>query len=100
MGAMVDVLSSEVSEKYPYLGKRKDCITLCIFPNRWCANGVPYHAISFKDLHVFKRIAAKKFVVLCPDFGQLRHKGDTTLDYLKTCSRFINIPKRKETFGI
>lgn len=93
---MIDVQHDITSKEYPHLGLRRDCINLCIFPERWCANGVPFHAISFKDLCNFKRISKVRFFELCPDFGQLRHKKDTTF----MNGNLLNVPIRNKKFGI
>lgn len=91
--------TNEVSKDYPNLGKTTCVFQLCVFPNRWCANGVPFHAISYSELRHFKRISKDKFIELCPDFGQLRHFGDVTLKSINQFHEILSIPKRKESFG-
>lgn len=95
VNSMCDVHKADRSEDYPHIGVRSDCINLCIFPERWCGNGIPYQAISFKELKHFKRISKDKFFQICPDFGQFRHKGDFTFHW----GNPLNIPVRKLTFG-
>jgi hypothetical protein len=92
---MVDVHKANKAIGYQNQGERQVCVNLCIFPERWSSNGVPFMAIPFPELYNFRRISKEKFNVICPDFGQFRHKDD------KTISRFSleNIPVRKKTFG-
>jgi len=94
--SMINVHKANKVSGCDYLGEMENCITLCIFPERWCANGIPFQAISFKELSKFKRVAEKKFFELCSDFGQFRHKDDITFKYHKN---IFNIPIRQKTFG-
>lgn len=77
----------------------KGCVTRVVFPNKWMGNGILFHVIHYSDLKKFKRISEKKFFELCPDFGQLRHWEDKTIERYKYTELFQGIRKRKLTFG-
>lgn len=82
------------------------CFTRVIFPNKWIGNGVLFHIMHYKEFTKFKRINKNEFFKLCPDFGQLRHFTDNTIEchsYMKLFDFGVfsdeTIQKRKKTFG-
>ena len=75
------------------------CITRVVFPNKWLGDGISFHVMHYRDLSKFKRIKKEKFFELCPDFGQLRHWADNTIERHSYEKLFQDIPKRKLTLG-
>lgn len=77
-------------------GKHSGCCTRVVLPHTKMGNGIKYHVMSYNEISQYwKRISKERFSELCKDFGQFRHYAD---DMIKTHS--LEIPKRKETFGI
>ena len=98
-GELFDLVNGDASKEYPYLSQRDGCVQRVVFPKRWMGNGILFEVMHYKNLKKFKRIKREDFFKICPDFGQLRHFGDKTIDFNKHRSLFEGIKKRDETFG-
>ena len=97
---LLDYVSGDNVDGYPNQIERKGgCLTRVVFPNKWMGDGVLFHVMHYTDIKKFKRIRKELFFELCPDFGQLRHWGDETIEREKFRKLFDEIPKRKLTFG-
>ena len=79
------------------------CYTRVILPSKTLGNGIIFHIMHYREFRNFKRISKEKFFELCPDFGQLRHWMDDTIERKKHIKLFENsdyeIKKRKITMG-
>lgn len=102
---LLDPTTGDNVNGYPSQIEREGgCYTRVIFPNKWLGDGIVFHIMHYKNFSKFKRISKEKFFELCPDFGQLRHWGDETIDRKKHRKLFsggdYDISKRKMTFGV
>lgn len=102
---LLDPVDGDNVDGYPsQVHRTGGCYTRVVFPNKWLGDGIIFHILHYRDLKKFKRIRKEKFYELCPDFGQLRHWGDNTIERKKSRKLFGSddfdlIPKRKMTFG-